>query len=173
MDINTIEFNGLIKKIRTKRTVCVVLTVVFILGILLSMPIQLEIMGEHIIDTDGSYALIILFAIAAFASLFAYVLFSVPIHNALLLECDARKHLILLTSLEKEKNVYPMLATAYFYIGDFDTAIYYDKKAFEKKMLTLRYLHYTEKQEASFLAVGLRILRKPHRIFKLCQTVSS
>ena len=133
MDINTIEFNGLIKKIRTKRTVCVVLTVVFILGILLSMPIQLEIMGEHIIDTDGSYALIILFAIAAFASLFAYVLFSVPIHNALFLECDARKHLILLTSLEKEKNVYPMLATAYFYIGDFDTAIYYDKKAFEKK----------------------------------------
>ncbi len=160
MDINTIEFNGLIKRIRTKRTVCLVLTVVFVLGILFSAPIHLEILGDVIIDSNGSVTLIILFALGALVSLLAYLIFSVPIHNALFLECDAVKHLILLTSLENERYAYPMLANAYFYIGDFDTAIYYDKKAFEKKSVITKLNALYGKAKNEFFAGKIEDFKK-------------
>ena len=75
----------------------------------------------------------VLFALGAFASLFAFVLVGVPTYNALYNECDARKHLIMLNGIEKGKNTYPLLTTAYFYIGDFDTSIHYAKRVYQNK----------------------------------------
>ena len=161
MDINTTEFNGAIKKIKTRKIICIVLTVLCILGIFLSAPLYLEIMGDVIIDTDGSYGLAILFAVGVFVSLFAYILVSTPIYNALYIECDARKHLIMLTTLEKERGpIYQMLSNAYFYLGDFDTAIYYDKKTFEVKKVFLKLSALYDKARSEFFAGRLEDFKK-------------
>lgn len=161
MDINTTEFNGAIKKIKTRRIVCIVFTVLCILGIFLSAPLYLEIMGDVIIDTDGSYGLIILFAIGVFVSLFAYILVSTPIYNALYMECDARKHLIMLTTLEKERGpIYQMLSNAYFYLGDFDTAIYYDEKAVGEKKIFSKLSALYGKARSEFFAGRLENFKK-------------
>ncbi len=133
MNLNATGFDEFIKKIRIKRTIAISLFIVCLLGVIFSAPWYLEVLDEVIINTDGSMSLVILFGFSSFACLFGYVLASMPIYNALFYECDAKKHLVMLSSLEKEKRIYQMLSNAYFYVGDYDTAVYYDKKAFEKK----------------------------------------
>lgn len=118
MDINTTEFNGLIKKIKTKRVISLVAVVACIFGIAFFI--------EEVV-------LVVLFVVGAFASLFAYLIVGTPTYNALYNECDARKHLIMLNGVEKGKGTYPLLATAYFYIGDFDTSIHYAKRVYQNK----------------------------------------
>lgn len=118
MDINTTEFNGLIKKIKTKRVISLVAFVACLIGIWFFIE---EVM------------LVVLFVIGAFASLLAYLIIGTPTYNALYNDCDARKHLVLLNGIEKGKGTYPLLVTAYFYIGDFDTSIHYAKRVYQNK----------------------------------------
>lgn len=118
MDINTTEFNGLIKKIKTKRVISLVAFVACLIGIWFFI--------EEVV-------LVVLFVIGAFASLLAFLIVGTPTYNALYNDCDARKHLVLLNGIEKGKGTYPLLVTAYFYIGDFDTSIHYAKRVYQNK----------------------------------------
>lgn len=135
MDINTTEFNMLAKKIKIKRIIALICIIAFVLLIVFSVPLNLEVndYGATSIDVNGAVTLAIRGILGALVSFFMYLIFSSPIYNSLFQECDARKHLFLLKTLENEKFTYPALANAYAYIGDFDTAIYYDKKAYENK----------------------------------------
>lgn len=133
MDLNTTEFNDIIKKIKIKRRIIGIIIALCFIGIIFSFPMYLEILGDVIIDHSGAPTLIVVFLIAILICLIAYVFISVPIHNALLNECDARKYIVMLTALEKEKSIYSMLSTGYFYLGEYDTGIYYCNKAIEGK----------------------------------------
>lgn len=133
MDLNTTEFNDVIKKIRIKRRIIGILITLSFIGIIFSFPMYLEILGDVIINHSGAPTLIVVFLIVILICLIAYVFISVPIHNTLLNECNARKYIVMLTALEKEKSIYSMLATGYFYLGDFDTGVYYCNKTIESK----------------------------------------
>ncbi len=134
MDLNTTEYNDIIKRIKIKRTIARILIFITAALLILSFPIQLKFNGEIIFDYKGFQSPALFFIIVAFvAELIAHIIICLPIYNSLFEECNAQKNVIMLNALDSEKRACHLFYTAYFYLGDFDTSIYYSNKAIENK----------------------------------------
>lgn len=159
MDLNTTEYNDIIKRIKIKRTIARILIFITAALLILSFPIQLKFNGEIIFDYKGFQSPALFFIIVAFvAELIAHIIICLPIYNSLFEECNAQKNVIMLNALESEKRACHLFYTAYFYLGDFDTSIYYSNKAIESGHNLTSWQDFLTKQDVNFLAIELRIL---------------
>ena len=128
VNLQDIQYDGLIKSLQKKRRRVIALTVIAVLAVLLfASSTQLEIGGETVVSYSGWHPvltiILILFCIAA--GLMAYVAVSTPLTTSLESECDPHKHLILNAKLNKQKNMDAIYAADYMYLGIYEEALKY------------------------------------------------
>lgn len=87
-------------------------------------------MNETIIDYKGISPVItvLLVLFILFCELIAYAVVSLPLTTSMDVECDPKKHLILNTALNTQKNLDHIYAVDLFYMGDFYAALNYANK---------------------------------------------
>lgn len=124
------KYKDLIKKIKKRRTVVTVLSIVAILlTIFLLSPTKLVLGGETIIDYEGNYiAMALIVVLILLITLFAGAVAIFPMTSSMINECDPEKHLILNTELNKAKNLDGILAMDHFYLGNFSVALDFANK---------------------------------------------
>ena len=125
------KYSDLIAKIQKKRKWIIGLTIAAVLLVLLfTAPIQLEIMGETIIDYKGlnPILIVVLVLLCFFAELIAYAVVSLPLNTSMDQECDPEKQLILNMNLNKQKNIDHIYAVDYLYLGNYQEALKYAEK---------------------------------------------
>ncbi len=125
------KYDALIKKIQRKRKVVIVLTIIAVLiTITVCSPMYISFLDKTVMQYEGINPSITVFLVLLilFFELIAYVFVSTPLTTSMDIECDPQKHLILNTVLNKQKNKDAIYAVDFFYMGDFDTALYHANK---------------------------------------------
>lgn len=125
------NYDYLVAKIRRNRRWVIALTIIaMVLTVLLSTPIQVEIMGKTYIDKGGLHPVLIvlLVALCLLGGIIAYATVSLPLYTSMDLECDPEKQLLLNVSLEKPTAIDHICSTDYLYLGNFAESIRYAKR---------------------------------------------
>lgn len=129
--MNESQYSDLITKIQKKRKWVIALTIVAVLlVILLTSPIKLEVMGETVVDYKGLHPVltILLVFLCFFIEIVAYAMVSLPLNTSMDQECDPEKHLILNSSLNKQKNIDYVYSVDHLYLGNYTESIKYAEK---------------------------------------------
>lgn len=122
------EYDGLIKKIRTKKVITVVFAIIAILAVsLFCTPSHIEFMGKVYVDNKGlnPFIMVLLIILIYFVECVACVIILAPLNTSLNQECDPQKYLALNFALGKSKQRNVVGVQAYFYMGDFSSALTY------------------------------------------------
>lgn len=122
------EYEDLIDKIRKKRKLVVILTVIMYIAVIaVSSPTHLEILDETIIDTKGIHPVfsVLLFLLIIIIEIFAYAFVSMPTVTSLDVECDPQKYIVLNSALTKGQRLISVYASGYLCMGDFQNALVY------------------------------------------------
>lgn len=125
------EYDGLIKKIRIKKVITIVSAVIAVLAVFLfCTPSHIEFMGKVYVDYKGMnpFVIVLLIILIYFAECFALVFILAPLTTSLNQECDPQKYLVLNFALGKSKQRNSVGAQAYFYMGDFASALAYAER---------------------------------------------
>lgn len=125
------KYNALIKKIKQKRKIVIVLTIIaMLITIAACSPFHIEVLDKTIVDYKGANPVItvLLILLILFFELIAYTLVSTPLSTSMDIECDPEKHLILNTALSKPNNLDPIYAADFIYMGKFEEALLYANK---------------------------------------------
>ena len=125
------KYSGLIADIKRKRNLVIILTIIgAIVLVTLTSPIQLEVVGEVLIDYRGVHPAITvgLVLLCMFIEIIAYAAVSAPLTSAMDTECDPEKQLILNTALSKPGSVDHVFTVDYLYLGDYPKALPYAEK---------------------------------------------
>lgn len=105
--IQSNEYDALIKNIKHKRKVVIILTIIALLiTITACTPINIVLLDKTVIHYKGINPIItkpLILVISSFGVV-AYMHVSTPLITSLDIECDPKKHLILNTVLNKQKN---------------------------------------------------------------------
>lgn len=126
--VQTNEYDDLIKKIKHKRDIVSILSIITILvTIAVCSPFHLVILNQTIIDYKGINPIITVLLVLLFfvIGIFANVLVSAPIFTSLDQECDPQKNLVLNATLSMQKNTDSIYAVDLIYMGKFEEALYY------------------------------------------------
>ncbi len=126
--IKSNEYDVIIRKIRKKRNVIIILTIIAeLIALMLCTPSSVVLMDEVIVDYKGINpvitVLIVLFIF--FCAVVAYGFALTPMTMSMDVECDPKKHFVLNTELNKQKTLVHIYAVDYIYMGDFRTALIY------------------------------------------------
>ncbi len=130
------KYEGLIKKIKTKRTLINVIYILVVLIVLiLCVPKKLVVLDKVIFSCEGLNpfvsALIFLFILFCYIITMAIALN--PMTASMITECEPEQHLVLNIALNKSKNLDEIFAMDYFYLGDFERALSYAALQCNKK----------------------------------------
>lgn len=134
--IKSNKYDALIRSIKRKRIAVIVITlIVFFITITVCSPIQIEVLGEMIVDYTGINPIITVFLVLIifFFELIAYALVSAPLNASLVVECNPEKHLILNYVLNKQRNKEYIYAADLMYMGKYEFALDYANKMINSK----------------------------------------
>lgn len=129
--MNESKYSDLIAIIQKRRKWVIGLTIAAVLLVLLlTSPMQLEIMGESIIDYKGLHPvfIVLLVLLCFFVESIVYAMVSFPLYASMDQECDPEKHLVLNTHLNKQKNKDHIYAVDHWYLGNYQEALKYAEK---------------------------------------------
>ena len=125
------EYIPLIKKIKRKRTVVIVLTIIAeLITLLLCAPIEVVVFDKTMVLNKGInpiFTILIVLGIYI-CEIFACAIVLTPLTSSMSVECDPKKHLILNDALNKQKNKDYIYAVDLMYMGDFKAALGYANK---------------------------------------------
>lgn len=167
--LNTHE--DLIKKIRRRRKIVSILTVIaLLLTIVLCSPMYMEFVGETIVDYKGINPVItiLLILFILLCGFFAYVGVLWPMTTSLDLECDPQKHLILNSSLNKQKNMDDIYAADLFYLGSFNASLDYANKMVADKSPQKKSFGLFYKARCEFFIGDFEALKLTVKQFEAC-----
>ncbi len=124
------NYEDLIRKIKKRRNIVTVLSLVAILVIIfLFSPMEIVILEEAIIDHEGNFiAMTLIIVLILLITLFAGAIAISPMTSSMITECDPEKHLILNTALNKAKSLDDVFAMDHFYLGNFSVALDFANK---------------------------------------------
>ena len=138
--MNHSQYAELIAQIKRKRRWITGLTLAAILLIvILTSPIEIIIMNQPILLWGGCspWVTAVLIILCLGIEVIAIGMVSVPLHTSMDEECDPEKHLILNMALNSNKNMDPIYAIDYLYLGDFRQAMVYAQKMSASKQDTM------------------------------------
>ncbi len=117
------NYDNLIRKIKRNKKIIISLFVVSVIAILVAtMEIRISFMGRVEYYKEGAHPALIIGLL--FLAFFLYLLamgvkvFN-PLSSPMETDCDPNKHLIINSALQKPKDLAPIFAMDYFYLGDF------------------------------------------------------
>ncbi len=124
------NYEALIKKIKKRRNIVTVLSVVaIILTVFHFSPLEFEFLGEVIVDYEGNFiAMTAIIVLILLICLFAGAIAVNPMTASMITECDPEKHLILNTELNKAKSLDEVFVMDNFYLGNFSVALDFANK---------------------------------------------
>lgn len=160
--IQSNEYDALIKKIKGRRTVVIVLSVIAVLIVLgLCSPFYIQILDKTIIDYKGINPIItiIFVLLLCLGEVIAYAFVSMPLVTSMDNECDPQKHLILNSVLNKQKNKDHIFAVDFFYLGNFQMALDYANKMIVSNKPVLRITGLFNKARSEFFLNDINSLR--------------
>ncbi len=130
------EYDALIKKIKNRRTVIIILTIVAVLiTLVFCTPSTIEVMDKTVYYHEGINpiaTMLIVIGIIILA-IIAYAIVLAPMVNALDVECDPQKHLVLNSTLNNQKNKDGIYAVDFIYMGNFEAALNFCNKMIANK----------------------------------------
>lgn len=125
-NIHSGEYDALIKKIKRRRNIVVVLTIVLVMiTITVCSPMEIVVLDETIVSHKGInpiFTLLFVLGILVFECI-AYAVVSMPLDASLNVECNPQKYLILNQAFDKQNNKDHIYSVGYIYIGDFEAAL--------------------------------------------------
>ena len=121
------EYDGLIKKIRFRRTLVMVLFVIAVLAALFfCMPLYVSIGSFKLVYAGLPFAVLVILLLVIFAAYFvALSIILIPVHNSMRVECDPKKYIALNSALSPAKMIPAVCAVGYTHLGEFARAAGY------------------------------------------------
>lgn len=147
------EYEILIKKIRRKKKIVRISTIIALLITLaFCLPIYIYILGKTYIDYSGVHPIITVFLVLfiLFCALIAYAFVMAPVTGALDIECDPQKHFILSTEFLNPKQLDSIYAADYIYMGNFIVALNYANKMIANNKSSVRIIGLFNKARCEF-----------------------
>lgn len=161
-EINEAKFAAEIKKIKRKKVMIVVFTVIAILAVaFFSTPSRYEIMGNVIeIEGIGVAAAIILCAVCFVIEFFAVAVVYIPLSSTMLQECDPERNLVLNDAFNKTKSRDVNLAMDYFYLGYYEKSVISAEKSLNSSIDNIALSALFNKARALFFMEGYEAFYK-------------
>lgn len=129
--IQTNEYYDLIKKIKTRKTLIIIFTIIStLITMIICSPIQMKFFGTYIIDYPGTSPAITVISLLIITIISAILLIVnfLPLGTALHVECNPHKYIIINSAFNKPKQMYEVYAIGFLYIGNFAASLDYANK---------------------------------------------